>query len=841
MAKNTRRSFLKTVGLAVGAVSLADASSRIPAQAHEPPSDWSFPTDNLTMDWPMVRHDAGNTATAELRRVSMGCRGYRGANSCSTTSVRPRVSSPIIADGVAYTVYHTGNKNTLVAYDVETREVRWRTTYTSIRRKRAPPVVDDGRVIVAGSFWVRAFDAETGENMWTFTLPGGKRRSDSGANQGNGDGNEGADDDHGNDPESPGSGCENGDDDHGNEGDHGGNIGFVPSMSDPVLADGTVYLLVAFESKTQCYAISAERGGKRWQTTVSDTGPIGNWDTSIPAVADGSVYVAHGRTLTALDMDHGHEEWSHDLYSNGPDELTLLKTPVVADGTVFVSGSHTESDTRVSHLTAVSGEDGAVGWQSDLNGYGDYITVPTVADGHIYAGDRDGLRAFAAATGSELWDTPSGGAVHGPLSVADGVIYSGSRSKVSQNQTPSLVAYDTTDGSELWYVPLREGMAQTGCSIADDHVYVIDTEGFLYSLSGPTSESEWQVNTEGRDDYYPEGSPLLGDSMAYVPDTDGTLRALDRQTGENVWTFAPGGNETGYGLTLGDGTLYYGYGERGQGDWRLYALDATTGEVQWRYAMNNGMGQPVLHDGTVYVGGTDLIETDPKVYAIDAETGEKRWSTYSYKNPDIMDNYRIVSPPVVVDDTVVVASTNGMVAYDAVDGREQWRKKGSFASCAADGERVYVASARDAGSVTALNPADGSEEWTAEIDPKTREYFTVDSIDQLVVADRRIYVPASDYSEELLCVLDASDGSSLWTFDPGVENDGWRRSTGLATPVVTDDAVFIGAADRRVYVLDPRNGDERTRLETFAAVYDPPAVDDGRVVATSGEWVYSFD
>ncbi len=834
MTKNTRRTFLKTVGLAVGAVSLADASSRMPTETHEPPSDWSFPTDDLTMDWPMVRHDAGNTG------YSRTAAGIDGSSWISWSerlfdNVRStdRVSSPIIADGVAYTVYHSEYEDTLVAYDVETRDVRWRTTYASMRRKRAPPVVDDGRVIVTGSFRVRAFDTETGEIVWTFTLPGGKRRSDSGSDQGDGDGN---------DTESPNDGCRGGDGDSGSGGDHGGNIGFVPSMSVPVLADGTVYLLVAFESETRCYAISVERGRKRWQATVSDTGPIGNWDTSIPAVADGAVYVAHGRTVAALDTDHGHEEWSHEYYSGGSDAFTLLKTPVAVDGTVFLSGSHTESRTTDSHLMAVSGEDGTVRWRSSLNGHGGDITVPTVADGRVFAGDRDGLRAFAAATGSELWDTPQGEAVYGPLSVADGVLYAESRTEVSRNRTPSLVAYDTTDGSKLWYVPLRgEGRAQTGCTIADDHVYATDMAGFLYSLTGPTSAVEWVVNTEERDDYYPEGSPLFGNSMVYVPDSGGTLRALNRQTGETVWTFAPGGRETGYGLTLGDGTLYYGYGERGEGDWRLYALDATTGEVQWQSGMSNGAGQPVLHDGTVYVGGTGLVETDPKVYAIDAETGEKRWSVYSYKNSDVMDNYRIVSPPTVVDDTVVVASTNGMVAYDAAHGTEQWRKKGSFASCAAGDEWVYVASARDSGSVTALNPSDGSERWTVEIDLDTRKYFSADSIDQLVVADRRIYVPVSDFSEELLCVLDASDGSSLWTFDPGVENDGWRRSTGLATPVVTDDAVFIGAADRRVYVLDPQDGDERTRLETFAAVYAPPAVDDGRVVATSGEWVYSFD
>jgi hypothetical protein len=58
----------------------------------------------------------------------------------------------------------------------------------------------------------------------------------------------------------------------------------------------------------------------------------------------------------------------------------------------------------------------------------------------------------------------------------------------------------------------------------------------------------------------------------------------------------------------------------------VYALDADSGEEQWRFgSLGACQTSPTVADGTVYVGAND-----GSVYALDAETGEKQWSHETY-------------------------------------------------------------------------------------------------------------------------------------------------------------------------------------------------------------------
>ncbi|MCB0091977.1 MAG: PQQ-binding-like beta-propeller repeat protein, partial [Caldilineaceae bacterium] len=68
-------------------------------------------------------------------------------------------------------------------------------------------------------------------------------------------------------------------------------------------------------------------------------------------------------------------------------------------------------------------------------------------------------------------------------------------------------------------------------------------------------------------------------------------------------------------LTTGYGNIYVATA-RG-----LYALNANTGEVTWRYDTELPLGHsPTVVDGMAFVGGLDR-----RVYALDAQTGQLRW------------------------------------------------------------------------------------------------------------------------------------------------------------------------------------------------------------------------
>ena len=87
-----------------------------------------------------------------------------------------------------------------------------------------------------------------------------------------------------------------------------------------------------------------------------------------------------------------------------------------------------------------------------------------------------------------------------------------------------------------------------------------------------------------------------------------------------------------------DGVVYVGQGRD------VYALDAASGQLRWRYETGSGVySSPAVVDGVVYVGSYDDY-----LYALDAASGQLRWR-YETGN-------RVYSSPAVVDGVVYVGS-----------------------------------------------------------------------------------------------------------------------------------------------------------------------------------------
>src|SRR5919206_194860 len=89
----------------------------------------------------------------------------------------------------------------------------------------------------------------------------------------------------------------------------------------------------------------------------------------------------------------------------------------------------------------------------------------------------------------------------------------------------------------------------------------------------------------------------IGQGMVYLGQLDGKLVALDQRTGAVVWQDQLGDPDRGETITMAplyyDGRVYIGmsggeYGVRG----RLTALDAATGDEDWRFWTIPGPGQP---------------------------------------------------------------------------------------------------------------------------------------------------------------------------------------------------------------------------------------------------------
>lgn len=263
----------------------------------------------------------------------------------------------------------------------------------------------------------------------------------------------------------------------------------------------------------------------------------------------------------------------------------------------------------------------------------------------------------------------------------------------------------------------------------------------------------------------------------------------------------------------------------GSHDSNVYGVDFETGQTRWEFATGKTI------DATAALSsGLALIGTgDSQFRAIELSSGTQRWS---FRHP-YDDNLKIKS--IVYEGHVYLPGT---FALDIEEGSVVWElddfRRGRFAAA---GGNVFVAQA-DSNRVAALNPADGSVDWQSRIDGR----LLYDA--EPVAAEGRLFVTTSSGR---LFALDAGNGETLWSFDPGE-----IASYNPSTPAVHDGRVFYGYAPPgsdgfisstrgAVFALDAGSGDQLWKRETDGGIgADPVVTDDSIYIGTFGGSFYSI-
>lgn len=168
------------------------------------------------------------------------------------------------------------------------------------------------------------------------------------------------------------------------------------------------------------------------------------------------------------------------------------------------------------------------------------------------------------------------------------------------------------------------------------------------------------------------------------------------------------------------GDLIYTQEQRGDEE-MVAAYRLSTGEPVWRhsnpvrfYESNGGAGPratPTVDQDRVFAHGATGI-----VNAFDARTGKLLWSHDSSADTDVpVPGWGFSSSPLVVDDTVIIAASGALIAYDAATGETRWlmpSRGGSYSSphlLTIDGvNQVVLMGGR---GTTAVAVADGAVLW----------------------------------------------------------------------------------------------------------------------------------
>ena len=387
------------------------------------------------------------------------------------------------------------------------------------------------------------------------------------------------------------------------------------------------------------------------------------------------------------------------------------------------------------------------------------------------------------------WTFPTGDRVVGSPVYRDGVVYFGS-------DDGSVYAVKAADGRQLWR-HRTGGPVPATPALAGDTLYVGSYDGKFYAFDARTGATRWKFATGGERRFEAKGlhgqqpmnqtiadafdvflsSPVVAAGVVYFGSGDGNVYALDAASGALHWKFATG-DVVHASPAYADGVVYFG-----SWDSRFYAVDAATGKEKWRFQggedalFHNQVGfqsSPAVANGVVYTGCRDS-----NLYALDAATGREKWR-YSANG-----SWIITSPAVTAGKVVAGTSDSSLyLVLDAETGKPLVERKGNayiFASPSVAGEVVYLGILN--GTLEARDLSSGDLLWEFRTEASKRNDGWV------LTADRRFNTP-------LLY-------PSSWREAPIVATD---RQFGIgavfSTPLVVDGVVYFGSTDGNLYALE---------------------------------------
>lgn len=307
---------------------------------------------------------------------------------------------------------------------------------------------------------------------------------------------------------------------------------------------------------------------------------------------------------------------------------------------------------------------------------------------------------------------------------------------------------------------------------------------------GPTDpERVWAVELDG---VRSTGTPSVADGRVYVP-VDAVsdrarqryrLYALEAATGETRWLTPLRWGPNGLPVIRGDRIIVSA--KRGTERGRLVAFDERYGEEAWLYDVDARVtAPPAIDGGTVY-----LADADGRVHALSIGDGRVRWSRAVGQ-----EHRSFVHPIAIHDDTLYLGSwtgRTGLIAVDAATGKERWSRStdGVTAGPVVDDGLVVV----QAGTLLWAFDTDGSERWAFTVPDEDRPFA------QLAMDDRHVYVPRGD----TIYAVDRDEESLAWSYE---------RSASGGSPTVVGDEVLVADGDELI-ALVRADGTTRWSVET---------------------------
>lgn len=347
---------------------------------------------------------------------------------------------------------------------------------------------------------------------------------------------------------------------------------------------------------------------------------------------------------------------------------------------------------------------------------------------------------------------------------------------------------------------------------------------------------------------YPLGSltwasPVVHDGVAYVGARDGKFHAVRASDGVAVWTWSGPNRIDGRAVVTGDSVCFV------DGKVNLVCLDRATGTLRWRTALhdekiaggpapenptfNRRTATPLVVGGTLYAGSSD-----GGLYALDAATGAVRWRFAAnapvFSGVTLLDDGSllfaamdgsviridsagkemsrvkaggaVVTTPVVVGGNVVVGSRDYMLyAFGFPGGAPAWKYSYGFSwveSTPSVSDGLFYLGGSDWQRVSAFDPKSGRPVWATTVGGMT--WGTPAVTARTVYAGTVAQMGALVTHRSGIVALDRRTGAIRWRFEQGTPTEKLPFAGTPGSIAVAGDRIIAASLDgiMRAFAVD---------------------------------------
>ena len=297
--------------------------------------------------------------------------------------------------------------------------------------------------------------------------------------------------------------------------------------------------------------------------------------------------------------------------------------------------------------------------------------TPSVSDGVLYVGSYDNnLYALNAETGDFVWKYPTDGGIVCKPAIFQNNVFFGS-------EDGQLHVVSSHSGRIVWTyytdMPIRSSPI-----IEEQHVFIGSDDGNLHVVnanngrrvllidtgspirSTPTIFNEYvYFSNQGGDFWCTDfrgnvkwrtkakraitGSAYISEDIVYYNSMDSTLYAADALSGWVIWRYRLGKGS----ISTPTGIEHFVF--TGSIDHNIYALDKRTGKEVWRYTTEHQVtGSPIIYKDSLFCGSVD-----GNLYCLEYKTGRLLWQ-YKTEGP-------ITSTPTINNNMLYLTSLDNKV------------------------------------------------------------------------------------------------------------------------------------------------------------------------------------